>query len=176
MTKTNASPKTTTVREPLAAIHETIVLPGGGDSMPPNAPLQIVQSALDALSEGRISEVMAKFADRLQFNDHALALEFTEKARLTEFFEKSRELFPDSALEVSAVMESGDHAIAEWRLTATQTVPFLGSTSYRLQISVFGATIIRVEQGRIVEWSDYYDQSSSRRMNLAGHFTEWIEY
>jgi hypothetical protein len=131
---------------------------------------------LAALNEGRISEVVAQFDDCFEFNDHALTLEFADKTRLTEFLEKSRELFPDTVLEVVSLMESGDHAVAEWKLTATQTVPFFGNTSYRLPISVFGATIIRVNHARIVEWSDYYDQSLSRRISLAAFFTEWIEY
>jgi steroid delta-isomerase-like uncharacterized protein len=176
MTNINANSELMMVRELRAATNEGIVLPDDEDSMWLNAPRSILQSALAALSEGRISEVVANFDDRFKFNDHALTLEFTEKTRLTEFFEKSRELFPDSALAVVSVTESGDHAIAEWKLTATQTVPFFGSTRYRLPISVRGSTIIRVEHGRIVEWSDYYDQSSSRRMSLAAFFTEWIEY
>jgi limonene-1,2-epoxide hydrolase len=44
------------------------------------------------------------------------------------------------------------------------------------QFSLFGATIVRVEKGKITQWSDYYDQSSSRRMSLGAFFTDWIEY
>jgi hypothetical protein len=116
-----------------------------------------------------------QFDEPFTFNDHALALEFTDKPRLTAFFEKSRELFPDSTLEIVSLFESGDHAIAQWKLSATQTVPY-GSISCRLPISLQGSTIARVEHGKIVEWSDYYDQSSSRRVSLAAFFTEWIEY
>jgi steroid delta-isomerase-like uncharacterized protein len=176
MTSINANSESVMVHELRPPIHEGVLSLDDEDSTSLNAPRSILQSALAALSEGRISEVVAQFDDRFKFNDHALTLEFTEKTRLTEFLDKSRELFPDTALEVVSVMESGDHAIAEWRLTATQTVPFFGSTSYRLPISVHGSTIVRVEHGKIVEWSDYYNQSSSRRMNLAAFFTEWIEY
>jgi steroid delta-isomerase-like uncharacterized protein len=176
MTNINGNSESVLVRESRAAMHEGIVLPDKKDSASLNGPRSILQSALAALSEGRTSEVVAQFGDRFEFNDHALTLEFTEKTRLTEFFEKSRELFPDTTVEVVSVMEMGDHAVAEWKLTATQTIPFLGNTSYRVPISVFGATIIRVQHERIVEWSDYYDQNSSRRMNLVGFFTEWIEY
>jgi hypothetical protein len=72
-------------------------------------------------------------------------------------------------------VEDGDHAIAEWKLAATQTVPH-GSISYRFPISLLGTTIVHVENGRIVKWSDYYDENTSRRGGLAGLFTEWIEY
>ena len=119
-----------------------------------STPQQILQSALAALSNGQISEVVEHFADRFRFNDHALTLEFRDKLRLTEFFEKSRELFPDTTLGVVFLLEDGDHAIAQWKLSATQTVPY-GSISYRFPISLFGATIVRVENERIVQWMDY---------------------
>jgi len=141
------------------------------------APQQILQAALAALNQGRFPEVVKHF-DRdgcFRFRDHALALEFMDKARLTEFFEKSRELFPDTSLEVISLFEDGEHSIAEWKLTATQTVPY-GSISYRFPISVLGTTIVHIEKGKIVRWSDYYDQNSSRRMSLGALFTNWIEY
>jgi ketosteroid isomerase-like protein len=140
------------------------------------APEQILQSALAALNRGRFSEVVNNFDQDgcFRFSDQALALEFMDKARLTEFFEKSRELFPDTALEVISLFEDGEHAIAEWKLTATQTMPF-GSISYRFPISLLGTTIVHVEKGKIVRWSDYYDQNSSRRMSLGAFFTDWIE-
>jgi len=140
-----------------------------------NGPLQILQSALAAMNEGRFSEVVQRFDDGFSFNDHALNLEFTNKERLTEFLEKSRELFPDTTLEVVSLFETGDHAIAQWRLTATQTEPY-GANSYRVPVSVFGVTIVCVENERIVEWSEYYDENTSRRVGLAALFTEWIDY
>jgi ketosteroid isomerase-like protein len=130
------------------------------------APQPILQSALAALNQGRFSEVVKHFDQDgcFRFSDHALELEFMDKARLTEFFEKSRELFPDTKVEIISLFEDGEHAIAEWQLTATQTVPY-GSIGYRFPISLLGITIVHVEKGKIVRWSDYYDQGASRRVN-----------
>ena len=118
-----------------------------------STPQQILQSALDALSEGKLSEAMKHFDEDgcFRFIDHALTLEFTDRPRLTEFFEKSRALFPDTALEIVSVFGDGDHAIAQWKLAATQNVPY-GSISYRFPISLFGATVVHVEKGKIVQW------------------------
>ena len=140
-----------------------------------NATERILQSVLAALSEGRISEAVDQFDNDFIFNDHALELEFMDKRRLIEFFEKSRELFPDTIVAVASVFECEDHAIAEWNLTATQTVPY-GSTHYRLPISLRGTSIVQVKDGRVIRWSDYYDQLASRRFSLAAFFTEWLEY
>ena len=53
-----------------------------------SAPRHILKSALTALGEGRISDVMDAFDDAFTFDDHALKLQFTDKERLSEFFRK----------------------------------------------------------------------------------------
>jgi hypothetical protein len=173
-TNTNANSESMMLRELRATIHEELVLGDDENLTSVNPPRSILRSALAALSEGRISEAVAQFDDRFKFNDHALTLEFTEKTRLTEFLDKCRELFPDTTLNILSIFDDQDHAIAQWELSANQTVPY-GSITYRFPISLQGSTIIRVAHNRIVEWSDYYDQGSSR-VNLAASFTEWIDY
>jgi hypothetical protein len=153
---------------------ERTLLRGDYELAAVNAPQRVLQAALVALNDGRSSDVVAQFDDCFTFNDHGLALEFTDKGRLTEFLQKSRELFPDTALEIVSLLESDNHAIAEWKLTATQAIPY-GYISYVLPISLHGSTIVRVENGRIIQWSDYYDHASSRRTSLAAFFTEWVD-
>jgi len=139
------------------------------------SPTRILQSVLGALNEGNISEAGDQFDDDFTFTDHALDLEFTEKARLIEFFQKSRELFPDTVVKVDSTLQCGDHAVAEWKLTAMQTVPGSGPTHFRFPISLRGTSIVRTENGKITSWSDYYDKNRSWRFGLAAFFTEWIE-
>src|SRR5260370_8357591 len=117
-----------------------------------STPQWILQSALAALSEGRISEVLDQFDDHFTFTDHALVLEFTDKGRLTEFLHKSRELFPDTVVEVVSIVECGDHAFAEWNLTATQSVPY-GSIYLRLPISLRGTSVVHVKDVKITNTS-----------------------
>ena len=171
----NANSESMIPRELPAEMHEGIVSSGDEELTLENRPRSILRSTLTALSEGQISDAVAQFADRFTFNDHALRLELTDKTRLTEFLEKSRELFPGTTLEIDCLFESGDHAIAEWRLSATESVP-LGSVSHRVPFSLQGSTIIRVTKGRIIRWSEYYDQSSSLPISLGAFFTEWTKY
>jgi len=140
-----------------------------------SSPLNVLQSALTALGEGRISEVIDAFDDRFTFDDQALKLQFTDKERLHEFFLKARELFPDTTLEVLSTLESGYHVVAEWKITTSQLMP-LGLMQLRVPISFQGASIVRIKDERIISWSDYYDPSSSRRFRLGAFFTDWIEY
>jgi len=137
-------------------------------------PERVLQSMLLALNEGRISDAVADFDDQFIFADHALDLEFTDRANLADFFQKSRELFPDAVVDVLSIRESGDQAVAEWKLTATQSVRY-GNMPFRFRISLSGVTIACIQNGKIVRWSDYYDQMTSRRSGLAAHFKEWIE-
>ena len=138
------------------------------------SPQGILQSVLAGLNEGRISKVVEQFDELFTFDDHALGLEFSDKQRLTEFFQKSRELFPDAAVEVDSTRECGDHAIAEWKLTATESVPF-GPVRLRSPISLRGTSIVQIKNGRVIRWSDYYDRVTSRRVSLAAFFEDWGE-
>src|SRR5262245_38812219 len=79
----------------------------------------ILNSMLAALSDGRITEFVKRFDDDFKYTDHALNLEFNDAPRLAEFLKKSRELFPDTAVEIVSVFESGNTAIAEWKLVTT---------------------------------------------------------
>src|SRR5215472_11953754 len=108
-------------------------------------PKYILQSVFTALSHGKISEAVDQFDDDFTFNDHALDLEFTDKGRLREFFQKSRELFPDTVVEVISTFEYGDHVIAEWKLTATDPVSYW--TQLRAPISLPGISIVRTRNG-----------------------------
>ena len=55
------------------------------------------------------------------------------------------------------------------------TEPFYVGLSRKVPISLMGASIVRMENGKITEWADYYDGLTSRRTALASHFTEWVE-
>ena len=140
---------------------------------PVSAPHHILQSVLAALNRGNIAEAVDQFEDQFTFKDQALGLEFADKARLSDFFHKSREFFPDAVLEVTTTMACKDRVIAEWKITATEMVPY-GALQLRAPISFPGASIVRIRDGRITDWYDYYDQSQSRRIKLAAFFTDWI--
>ena len=105
---------------------------------------------------------------------HSARTSKVDKELLTRFFQKSRELFPDTMVEANAVFENGDVAVAEWKLRATNIVPF-GAARLRDRVSLSGASVIQTRNGRITRWFDYYDGAKSRRVELAAHFKEWIE-
>jgi steroid delta-isomerase-like uncharacterized protein len=135
----------------------------------------VVLTALTHLENGESEAAVACFADEFTFNDHGIGLEFRDKERLTEFFQKTRELYPDSSLQTGTIFLSADHVITEWTLETTLMEPFYGGLSRKVPVSLHGASIVRINDGKITDWSDYYDGLTSRRTALASYFTEWVE-
>ena len=135
---------------------------------------EVVCTVLMHLKNGKISDATACFAEKFEFKDRGIGLEFKNRERLAEFFQKTRELYPDSSLQTDTIFVSGDHVITEWTLETTLMEPFYGGLSRKVPVSLHGASIVRIHDGKITDWSDYYDGLTSRRTPLASYFTEWV--
>jgi steroid delta-isomerase-like uncharacterized protein len=135
----------------------------------------VVSTVLEQVKNGRIDDAIACFAAEFSFEDHGIGLEFKDKERLAEFFQKARELYPDSLLQTDAIFVSGDRVITEWTLQANITEPLYAGLSRKVPVSLHGASIVLIDNGKVAEWSDYYDGLTSRRAALASYFTEWVE-
>ena len=138
-------------------------------------PSEVVSKVLVHLKDGNIEDAIACFAEKFEFNDRGIGLEFKDKERLAEFFQKTRELYPDSSLQTDRIVVSGDYVVTEWTLRYTLAEAFYGGLSRKVPISLHGASIVRIENGKITDWADYYDGLTSRRTALVAHFEEWVE-
>jgi steroid delta-isomerase-like uncharacterized protein len=136
---------------------------------------QAVETMLMHLKNGKIRDAAACFAENFEFKDRGIGLEFKNRERLAEFFQKTRELYPDSSLQTDTIFVSGDHVITEWTLETTLVEPFYGGLLRKVPVSLHGTSIVRIDDGKITDWSDYYDGLTSRRTALASYFTEWVE-
>ena len=136
---------------------------------------EVVLTVLMHLKDGKIQEATACFAEKFEFNDRGIGLEFKDRERLAEFFQKTRELYPDSSLRTDSVLVSGDYVTTQWVRDTVLTEPFFGGVSRKVSISLHGASIIHIENGKVSEWSDYYDGLTARRTALAAQFEEWVE-
>ncbi|HYY26326.1 MAG TPA: ester cyclase [Chthoniobacterales bacterium] len=152
--------------------HSTVLNDASAEATTPD---RILQTALAAWRQGNFVAAANQFNDQFTFTDHALGLEFKDKGRLTEFLAKTLELFPDSERKANTIFSSGDRVISEWTLTATRTEPFLGGRLPKVPICVQGISVVQIKNGKINQWSDYYDQLKSWRNGLAAWFTEWLE-
>jgi steroid delta-isomerase-like uncharacterized protein len=136
---------------------------------------EVALGVLALLRDGKINEATTHFAKTFQFNDRGLGLEFTDRKRLAEFFQKTRELYPDSSLQTERILASGDYVVIEWTLNTVLTEPFYGGLTRKVSVSLPAASIVQVENGKITDWTDYYDGLTARRTALAAYFVEWAE-
>jgi steroid delta-isomerase-like uncharacterized protein len=139
------------------------------------AAVELLGAVRMALNRGDTDSAVDQFSDQFKFHDQALELEFTDKAGLTEFFEKARELFPDCLVLTDTIFTSGDHLISEWTLQATVTEALFPQGPLKRPITLRGVSVLRIKNGKIINWSDYYDGLKARRNALAACFTEWVE-
>ena len=146
-----------------------------GVSVQTLSPERVVSGVLRKLNQGQIEDATACFATDFRYKDHGIGLEFTDKQRLTEFFRKARELYPGYFVQADQTFVSGEHVITQWTLQATLSEPFYAGLTRRIPISIAGVSIVRVDDGNIADWADYYDGLTARRTALAAHFTEWVE-
>jgi limonene-1,2-epoxide hydrolase len=147
------------------------VVPGSA-SQEAATPERILKIALTALKRADYVEVANQFNDHFTFVDHALKLEFRDKERLIDFFARTNAMFPDSERTDDIILSSATYAISQWTLTATKLEPFVGQRILRIPIRAEGVSIVKIADGRISQWSDYYDQIRSRRYNLTPWFTD----
>ena len=133
-------------------------------------PDRILQVTLEALREGDFITALDQFSEQFAFIDHALELEFSAKDHLTEFFTKRRRLFTGFERTDNIVVRGEDRIVSEWFLTATKPESWK-----RVPICVRGASIVQIENGRITQWSDYYDQLQSGGYSLGTWLTTWFD-
>jgi steroid delta-isomerase-like uncharacterized protein len=134
---------------------------------------EVVLAVLTHLKDGEIQEATACFAENFEFNDRGIGLEFKDRERLAEFFQKTKELYPDSTLHTDRILISGDFVVIEWTFRATLTEPFYGGFSRKVPILLRGVSIVRIDNEKITDWTDYYDGLASRRTALGAYFEEW---
>jgi hypothetical protein len=135
-----------------------------------------ILSAIADLNDGTIDDAVAHFAEEFRFSDRGLGLEFTDRERLGQFIEKKRELYPGTLFRTSKTFAAGEYVIAEWSLEYALKEPFYGNTLRDVPVSLHGVSVVRAQDGKVIEWSDYYDGVTARRTALASYFTEWMEY
>lgn len=114
----------------------------------------MVLTLLTHLKNGKIDDATACFAEEFRFKDRGIGLDVNDREHLAEFFQKTRELYSDSSLNSNTIFVSGDHAITKWTIKTVLTEPFYGGLSRRVPVSLHGASLVRIENGKITDWSD----------------------
>jgi len=69
-----------------------------------------------------------------------------------------RRAFPDFKVTIDRVIEQGDIVVARWTTTMTHNGTFLGFPATGKKVTVSGTSMQRIENGKIVEGWDNWDQ------------------
>ncbi len=139
-------------------------------------PAAIVYSFLQSIRDGQTSGAVELFADAFTFYDYGLQLCFTDKQRLANFFDKRVQQCPDWLFTVDTQFSEGGNVSLFWTMNASVSELAFGGRVRVIPVKVQGASFIRIQGEKIIEWADYYDGLTSRRQALAEYFRDWIEY
>ena len=112
-------------------------------------------------------------ADDCRFEDVARAELLPGTDAYKADYHRWREAFPDGECKVENVIVSGDWAVVEFRNTGTHTGILRSSlgdfapTGKRAEVRY--CSVMRVQDGKVVEGRDYYDSATIvRQLGLAG--------
>jgi predicted ester cyclase len=85
-------------------------------------------------------------------SDTAVKSEATKKAATA----LPREAFPDQQFQEEIVLAENDLVFIAWSVTGTNTGPLYGRPATGKQVTVYGADVIRLTDGKIVEHWNYH--------------------
>ncbi len=98
------------------------------------------------------------FADEGTYEDVAMQASMRGKSEIKKFMEETIAGFPDFHVEQVRSISSDNMIASEWIMSGTHTGDFPGLEATGKPFSVRGASIAIVRDGRIVQWTDYYDR------------------
>jgi limonene-1,2-epoxide hydrolase len=117
--------------------------------------------AYRAVDPERMSRVLA---EDVQFEDPTFRLRHSSRADVVKMMEQAREAFTEVDYEVRERILCAPHAVLQAAFIGRPRAKS-GEASERFAIR--GATILRIEDGLIRSWTDYYDfRTFAERMQL----------
>jgi steroid delta-isomerase-like uncharacterized protein len=107
-----------------------------------------------------VERVISLCTEQCVYEDVPLGVVNKGKDELRAFGEQVFEAFPDLKIELTTQVAATDWAMLEWIMSGTHqgNLPGLPSTGERF--SVRGATVLQLEDGRIIRNSDYWDMAT----------------
>ncbi|WP_238897687.1 nuclear transport factor 2 family protein [Achromobacter xylosoxidans] len=122
--------------------------------------VKIVRQYLDAWNSGRSEAIENVLDSNVVYFNTSNEVPRTGPQAITEVSQFLMKILPDRKMEIrSQPVASGDGVAVEWEFTATKKNNGEASPS-SANISYFGASFFRVENGKIVYASDYYNHNT----------------
>lgn len=128
--------------------------PGGTD------PKDLVRQVFLTWSDHDVSRLDTLFGDEGVYEDVPPKIVYRGKDEIKKFMSAIWSWAPDITFTPTSIDQLGDTVVAEWTMQGTQTGPIGGIPASGNSFSVRGVSVVKVDQGRILRHSDYYDLST----------------
>lgn len=119
---------------------------------------QLVREYVTALWQDHDFERTPEFvADSLTYSDPTLSEPVSGPREFVAFLRDTRAAFPDFHVTLETVVAEDDVAMAEWTFRGTHEGPMNGVPATDRPVAVRGMSIVRLEDGKIVDDRAYWD-------------------
>lgn len=131
----------------------------GEFTMAPSDLLKQAFSTMDAQEADRLGEVIS---DSVRFEFKPMGLTFNSLAEVRGLADGFYTAFPDLKHTITQVFDNGEWVAAQYYWTGTHTGILNTPDGQQIEptnnkVRIEGCTVGRVQNGKIVEWSGYFD-------------------
>lgn len=123
-------------------------------------PEDLVRQVFLTWSDHDVSRLDILFADEGVYEDVPPKIVYRGKDEIEKFMSAIWSWAPDIEFTPTSIVQLGDTVVAEWTMHGTQTGPIGGIPASGNSFSVRGVSVVKVDHGKIVRQSDYYDLST----------------
>ena len=110
-------------------------------------------------NEGRVQTIYDLLAEDIHgWGQDLPGVEIRKPADFVKLYERIHGAFPIQKLTVEDAFGSGDRVVVRWSSVMTHTGDHLGVPASHKTVHITGITIARIENGKIVEGWDNWDQ------------------
>lgn len=117
-----------------------------------------VHRLIDAWSQHRSQAVDDLFLETGVYEDVAMGQVWNGRDEIKDFLKETFVAVPDFNVELTHCFSTTDMAACEWIMSGTQTGDFPAVPATGKSFSVRGASVVRLTDGMIKRWTDYYDK------------------
>lgn len=110
-------------------------------------------------NEGRVQTIYDLLAEDIHgWGQDLPGVEIRKPADFVKLYDRIHGAFPNQKLTVEDAFGSGDRVVVRWSSVMTHTGDHLGVPASHKTVHITGITIARIENGKIVEGWDNWDQ------------------
>jgi|SRR5580704_11147859 steroid delta-isomerase-like uncharacterized protein len=110
-------------------------------------------------NEGRVQTIYDLLAEDIHgWGQDEPGVEIRKPADFEALYNRLHGAFPDMKLTVEDAFGAGDKVVVRWSAVMTHTGDHLGVPASHKKVEISGITIARIDDGKIVEGWDNWDQ------------------